>query len=78
MTRSARSTAPWIFWPLAALWDLVAFLLRLTGRLIGFAIGLIMLAIGGVLCLTVILIPIGFPLLVVGFLLMVRSVFTIF
>lgn len=78
MSRSARSSAPLIFWPLAALWDLIAFLLRLTGRLIGFAVGLIMVAIGGVLCLTVILIPIGVPLLVVGFLLMIRSVFTIF
>jgi hypothetical protein len=52
--------------------------LRLTGRLIGFTVGLILVAVGGVLTLTVILLPIGLPLLVVGFLLMVRSVFTIF
>lgn len=78
MSRSARSFTPWIFWPVAAVWDLIAFVLRLTGRLIGFTVGLILVAVGGVLTLTVILLPIGLPLLVVGFLLMVRSVFTIF
>ncbi|HUF71160.1 MAG TPA: hypothetical protein VMM79_21100 [Longimicrobiales bacterium] len=78
MSRSARSSTPWIFWPVAAVWDLIAFVLRLTGRLIGFTVGLILVAVGGVLTLTVILLPIGLPLLVVGFLLMVRSVFTIF
>lgn len=78
MSRSARSSAPWILWPIAALWDLVAFLLRLTGRLIGFVIGLVLLVIGGVLTLTVIFAPIGLPLIAVGFLLMIRAVFTIF
>jgi hypothetical protein len=78
MSRCARSSTPWIFWPVAAVWDLIAFVLRLTGRLIGFTVGLILVAVGGVLTLTVILLPIGLPLLVVGFLLMVRSVFTIF
>lgn len=78
MSRSARSSTPWIFWPVAAAWDLIAFVLRLTGRLVGFTVGLILVAVGGVLTLTVILLPIGLPLLVVGFLLMVRSVFTIF
>lgn len=75
MSRSARSSAPWIFWPIAALWDLVAFVLRLTGRLIGFAVGLVLLIVGGVLTLTIVLVPIGLPLVVVGFLMMLRSVF---
>jgi hypothetical protein len=58
--------------------DLVGFVLRLTGRLVGFAIGLVLLVIGGMLTITVILAPIGLPLLIVGFLLMVRSVITVF
>lgn len=78
MSRSVRSAAPWIFWPLAALWDLVAFLLRLTGRLIGFAIGMVLLVVGGLLTITIVLAPIGLPLVAVGFLLMIRAVFTIF
>lgn len=75
MSRSARSTAPWIFWPVAAVWDLIAFLLRLTGRLVGFAVGLVLLVLGGILTLTIVLAPIGVPVLIMGFLIMVRAVF---
>lgn len=74
MGRSARETAPWIFWPIAAVWDLVAFVLRLTGRLVGAVIGLLLLVIGLALSITVILIPIGAPLAILGFLLLLRSI----
>jgi hypothetical protein len=74
MGRSARETAPWIFWPIAAVWDLVAFVLSLTGRLVGAVVGLLLLVIGLALSITVILIPIGVPLAIVGFLLVLRSI----
>jgi hypothetical protein len=74
MGRSARESAPWIFWPIAALWDLVAFVLGLTGRLVGAVVGLLLLVIGLALSITVILIPIGVPLAIVGFLLVLRSI----
>jgi hypothetical protein len=74
MARSARDSAPWIFWPIAALWDLIAFVLSLTGRLIGAVVGLLLLVIGLGLSITVILIPIGVPLAIVGFLLVLRSI----
>ena len=75
MSRTARSSAPWIFWPVAALWDLIAALLRLTGRVVGFAVGLVLLVLGGLLTITVVLAPIGVPVLIVGFLMMIRAVF---
>jgi len=75
MARSARVNAPWIFWPIAALWDLVAFVLGVTGRIVGGVVGFLLLVVGLLLTVTVILAPIGVPLILVGFLLLVRSVF---
>jgi len=75
MASPARATAPWIFWPIAALWDLLAFILRLTGRVVGALMALALLTIGALLTLTVILAPIGIPVFIVGLLLLVRSVF---
>ena len=75
MASPARATAPWIFWPIAALWDLLAFTLRLTGRVVGSLMALALLMIGSLLTLTVILAPIGIPVFIVGLLLLVRSVF---
>jgi hypothetical protein len=74
-SRSARSTAPWIFWPVAAVLDLIAFCLRLTGRFVGFAIGLVLLVIGGILTLTIVLAPIGIPILIIGLLVIIRALF---
>lgn len=75
MGRTARRTAPWIFWPVAALWDLLAFFLRLTGRVVGAAVALVLLVVGALLALTVILMPVGVPVFLLGLLLLVRSVF---
>ena len=66
---------PWILWPFVALWDLLAFILRLTGRLVGVVIGLVLMIAGAVLCFTVIGLPIGIPLIVLGFALMIRGIF---
>jgi hypothetical protein len=75
MSRTARASAPWMFWPIAALWDLIAFVIGLTGRIIGGVLRLVLLILGLVLCMTVILIPIGAPLAIVGLFLVFRSLF---
>lgn len=75
MARPARESAPWIFWPLAAVWDLLAFTLRLTGRLVSGVIGLVLLAGGALFSFTIIGAPIGVPVAIVGMLLLVRSLF---
>ena len=54
MVKPARESAPWFLWPVAALWDLLAFVLRLTGRLIGVLISLVLLVLGAVLTMTVV------------------------
>jgi hypothetical protein len=75
MVQPARASAPWIFWPIAALWDLVAFVLRLTGRVAGAAVSLALIATSILLGLTIIGLPIAIPLFFVGCLLLVRSIF---
>jgi hypothetical protein len=73
--RSRHREYPWILWPFVALWDLLAFILELTGRVLGIVIGLALMIVGILLTATVIALPIGIPLLVLGLLLMLRSIF---
>jgi len=75
VVQPARQSAPWFLWPLAAVWDLLAFILRVTGRVLGIILGLVLLGSGIALSLTVVGAPIGVPLAALGFLLLVRCVF---
>ena len=75
MTRPTRHRAPWILWPFAALWDLLAFILQMTGRIVALVLGVGLMVLGIVLTLTVIGAPVGIPVAIVGFLLLVRSLF---
>jgi hypothetical protein len=68
-------TTPWILWPFVALWQLVSFILRFTGRIIGIVIGVVLIMIGGAISLTVIGAIVGIPLMVLGFLLIIRGLF---
>jgi hypothetical protein len=79
MTTQARTTTrrqvPWILWPFAALWDLLTFILRLTGRLFAGVLGFALMTVGLIATLTVVGAPVGIPLVILGFLLMLRSIF---
>jgi hypothetical protein len=75
MARSAREGAPWILWPVAAVWDLLAFVLRLTGRLVSAVIGLVFLLGGALLSFTIVGAPIGIPFSILGILLLARAIF---
>jgi len=75
MTEVEKSRVPWFLWPFKALWDLLAFILTLTGRLIGAVLGLALAIVGLVLTVLVISAPVGIPLMVLGGLLMIRSIF---
>jgi hypothetical protein len=66
---------PWFAWPFVALWRLLAGILGLTGRLVGAILGLVLLIVGVVISLTVIGAIIGVPLALLGFMLMLRSIF---
>lgn len=72
---TTRRTVPWFLWPFAALWDLLALVLRLTGRVVAGVLGFALMVLGLVATLTVVGAPLGIPLVVIGFLLMLRSIF---
>jgi hypothetical protein len=64
-----------LFWPFVAFWKLLAGFLTLTGRLIGVILGFVLMIVGLVMIVTVILVPVGIPLLAFGSLLVIRSMF---
>ncbi|NMC53668.1 MAG: hypothetical protein GYA48_08540 [Chloroflexi bacterium] len=75
MSKEKRAKTPWYLWPFVALWDLLAFILSLTGRLVGAILGMALMIVGLVLTVTIIASPVGIPILIVGFLIVLRSLF---
>jgi len=70
----ARRRTPWFLWPFVALWDLLTWILNLTGRLIAAVLGVVLMVVGIILTVTVIAAPVGIPLIIFGLLLMIRSI----
>jgi membrane-bound ClpP family serine protease len=67
---------PWFLWPLAALVRLLAFVIGLIGRTIAAALGFVFMVVGAVIMFY--LVPVwwvGLLLVIMGFLLLVRSMF---
>ena len=66
---------PWILWPLYAIWRILTFILELTSRIIAAVIALALMAAGVSITLSVVGAPLGIPIAVFGFLLLVRALF---
>jgi hypothetical protein len=64
-----------LLWPFYALWRLITFVLLTTGRLLCMLLGLILVGVGVAVTLTGLGAPIGAPLVLLGFLLLVRAIF---
>ncbi len=64
---------PWYFWPFAAIWNLVAYIVMLTGRLLAVILGFVFIILGVILTVTVIGAIIGIPLGVIGVLMIIRG-----
>ena len=65
---------PFLLWPFWALFQLVLWILKLTGRLIGAVLGLAIVIVGVVLSITVIGAIIGVPLILLGLMLMIKAI----
>ncbi|OGN74368.1 MAG: hypothetical protein A2X25_05610 [Chloroflexi bacterium GWB2_49_20] len=65
----------WMLWPFVALWKLVTGIVTLTGRLVAAILGLVLMFVGVVVSLTIIGAIVGIPLVVFGFLLILRGLF---
>ena len=66
---------PWILWPFYAIWRILTFILELTSRIIAAVIALALMAAGVSITLSVIGAPLGIPIAIFGFLLLVRALF---
>lgn len=75
MSVEDRKRVSWLAWPFIALWRFLTFVLGLTGRLIAGVLGLVLMAVGLILIVTVIAAPLGIPLIVIGLLLTMRAIF---
>lgn len=75
MTEKGVKRVPWFLWPFAAIWDVLALVLNITGRLLGILLAVGLMVIGVTFTMTVIGAPVGIPLAILGFLLMIRSIF---
>jgi hypothetical protein len=63
----------WLLKPFAWLWNLIAYIVMLTGRLIAVVLGLALMLVGVILTITVVGAIGGIPLLIIGVLLIVRG-----
>lgn len=63
----------WLLWPFVFIWNLVAYILMLTGRFTAVVLGLVLIIAGVVLSLTVVGACLGIPLAGLGLLLVVRG-----
>lgn len=76
MSTSVKNTSvPWYLWPFWAIWRLLTLIVELTGRLIAVVLGLLLMVIGALVSLTVIGAVLGVPLIIIGFLLVLRGFF---
>jgi hypothetical protein len=72
MTAKTKKT-PLLLWPFVALWNLVIWIVSLTGRLVAVLLGLALLLVGGILTAMVITAPMGIPLALFGLLLAIKG-----
>lgn len=75
MQKSDERKVPILLWPFYAVWRLLTFVLEVTSRLICAFIGLAFMAGGTALAISIVGAPIGIPLVLLGFLLLVRALF---
>ena len=72
---TAKRHVPWILMPFYAIWLLIVFIVELTGRVVGVVLSLALMIAGIVATLTVVGAIVGIPLLLIGLLLLLRSIF---
>lgn len=64
-----------ILWPFMLIFNLISGIINLTGRFIGIVLGMVLMMLGLVATITIIGGIIGIPLIIFGFLLMIKSIF---
>ncbi len=75
MSDSTQGNVPTLLWPFYAIWRLLTFILNLIGRVISALLGIVLMAGGVAIALSIVGAPIGIPLASLGFLLLIRALF---
>ncbi len=75
MSKDHYSRTPLILWPFVALWRFVATIIEMSGRLVAAILGLVLMIVGVLVSFTIIGLIVGIPLIIFGFLLIVRGFF---
>ena len=66
---------PCLLWPFWIIWRLIIGIIAITGRLVGAVLGLVFMIAGVVVSLTIVGLVIGIPMIIFGFMLLMRSLF---
>jgi hypothetical protein len=64
---------PWLLRPFIWIWNFIAYIVGLTGRLVAVILGLALMLAGALLTITVVGAIVGIPLIIIGILLIVRG-----
>jgi len=75
MTQHNKKRVHWLLYPFWLIWRLVVWIIEATGRLIGAILGLVLMIVGVILTVTLVGALVGIPLIIFGFMLIVRSLF---
>ncbi len=75
MTTHKHHHIPWYLWPFAAIWQLLATIVGLTGRFVAMVLGLVFIVVGVIVSLTVVGAIVGIPMAVIGLLLFLKGIF---
>jgi hypothetical protein len=67
---------PLLLWPFYALMQLVIWILKVTGRLLGFILGIVLIVVGVLLSMTLIGAIFGVPLAILDVMLAFKSLFS--
>ena len=68
-------TIPWLLWPFVIVWRLLELVFIVTGRILGILLALGLMVVGIAIAMMTAGAPLGVPIAVLGFLLMIRSIF---
>ncbi len=63
----------WLLRPFIWLWNLIAYIITLTGRLVAVILGIVLMLVGALLSITVVGAIVGIPFIIIGVLLVVRG-----
>ncbi len=75
MSKDHYSRTPLLLWPFVILWRFVATIIEISGRLIAAILGLVLMIVGVLVSFTIVGLIVGIPLIIFGFLLIIRGFF---